>query len=164
MALCVTTDRLWFEHDIIDVTSMISSQPISCHVLHCCCIIGILYWLDLTNSDSRPGERVNRTCVLITVSLFLTTVLSVLLAVKRHEEREGVRRKSGKNRIAVGTENQFQSHGSGGECVSESGSVIELWRRRGKLRQPVKQLLVTIISFAIVLHVAIVLLGAPFTR
>lgn len=149
VAACATTDP----------RNMISSRPIPCHVLHCCCVIEILKWLDPGNTDSPPGERVVASAGLVLVSAVLTAGLSAASKnwnAARSDVIRNVRKKSRKCCMGLDA--------STGNRVVDSGSVlIELAAER-KLTKRTGQLAVTLISFAVFLHATTVLLGAPFIR
>lgn len=138
---------------------MISSQPISCHVLHCCCLIGILRWLDLSNQDSKPADRVTGCAGLVLLSAVLTAGLSIAVQNWKGSRADAIRNVRKKNR-----KSSMGLDASSGNQIADSGSaLIELSAER-KLVKLTGQLVVSVISFAIVLHVTIILMGAPFIR
>ena len=138
---------------------MISSQPISCRVLHCCCVIGILKWLDLSNTDSPPGNRVVACAGLVLISAVLTAGVSIAAKkwkADRADAIRNVRKKSRKSGTGL-------DESAGNRIADSVSALIELSAER-KLTKRAGQLAVTLISFAVVLHATILLLGAPFIR
>ena len=139
-----------------------SSRPLACHVLHCCSVLGILKWLDLRNKDSPPGERVVSSCLMLAAAAVVTAGVSVA-GKHDHSDRirqqEDVRKKSHKSRCRLPG-----SAANHKDSLSSTASLlIELSTER-KLGKRVAQLTVSLIAFAIFLHLVCVLLGAPFTR
>ena len=140
-------------------------HPVACHILDCCCLLGLLRWLDLSNQRSPPVDRVVTCCALVAAA----SLLSTGLALVNHRQADGaddirnVRKKSRKSHVHV------LLQGSSSNQIGDSGcALIELPAKR-KLRKragvwPPLRLPLALISFGVLLHVAIVLLGAPFIR
>lgn len=134
-----------------------SSCPLTTHAVHCCIILTIIKWLELSNESSPPADRVVVSSVLVTVASILTTGLSLLTnnwKAGTSDQIRNVRKKGRKCETDAG--NQIEDN---------SGSVlIELSARRKLRKEDATQLTVTLIAFSLFLHVVIVLLGSPFIR
>jgi hypothetical protein len=142
----------------ITITS--SSRPIPCHVLHCCCLIGILKWMDLWNTGSPPAGRVVGAAGLVIVSCAVSTGLCLLVKNWKSSGPNVIKNVRKKSRKCVGLDDAS----SGSNQIADRGSeLIELSAER-KLTKRTVELAVTVISFAVLLHVATILLGAPFIR